>query len=100
MVTAMRKTNRGYIKVTIPPNTYAKQDKPVDVIGYATHIVVACNLPEQLVYNMVKTMAANVNELAAVNKAITGLTAKAMAEDVGVPFHAGAAKYYKEAKAM
>jgi TRAP transporter TAXI family solute receptor len=100
MVTAMRKSNRGYIKVTIPPNTYAKQDKGVDAIGYATHIVVACNLQEQLVYNMVKIMAANVNDMAAVNKAITGLTPKMMAEDVGVPFHPGAAKYYKEAKAM
>jgi TRAP transporter TAXI family solute receptor len=98
MVTAMRKTNRGYIKVTIPPNTYTKQDKPVDVIGYATHIVVACSLTEQLVYNMVKIMAANVTELASVNKAITGLTPKAMAEDVGVPFHPGAARFYKEAK--
>jgi uncharacterized protein len=100
MVTAMRKTNRGYIKVAIPPNTYAKQDKAVEVIGYATHLVVACSLPEQLVYNMVKTMAANVSDLAAVNKAITGLTPKMMAEDVGVPFHPGAAKYYKEVKAM
>jgi TRAP transporter TAXI family solute receptor len=100
MVTAMRKTNRGYIKVTIPPNTYAKQEKPVDVIGYATHLVVACDLPEQLVYNMVKTMAANVNDMAAVNKAISGLTPKMMAEDIGVPFHPGAGKFYKEAKAM
>jgi TRAP-type uncharacterized transport system substrate-binding protein len=47
---------------------------------------------------MVKTMAANVNDMAAVNKAITGLTPRMMAEDVGVPFHPGAAKYYKEAK--
>ena len=100
MVTAMRKTNRGYIKVTIPPNLYAKQDKPVDVIGYATHIVVSCDLPEQTVYTMVKTMATNVNDMAAVNKAIAGLTPKMMAEDIGVPFHAGARKYYKEAKAM
>ena len=100
MVTAMRTTNRGYIKVAIPPNTYAKQEKPVDVIGYATHLVVACDLPEQLVYNMVKTMAANVNDMAAVNKAISGLTPKMMAEDIGVPFHPGAGKFYKEAKAM
>jgi TRAP transporter TAXI family solute receptor len=100
MVTAMRKTNRGYIKVAIPPNTYPKQDKPVEVIGYATQLVVACSLPEQLVYNMVKTMAANVTDLAAVNKAISGLTPKMMAEDVGVPFHPGATKYYKEVKAM
>jgi TRAP transporter TAXI family solute receptor len=96
----MRKINPGYSRNTIPPNTYPKQEKPVDVIGYATHLVVACDLPEQLVYTMVKTMAANVNDMAAVNKAITGLTPKMMAEDVGVPFHAGAAKYYKEAKAM
>ena len=96
----MRKINPGYSRNTIPPNTYPKQEKPVDVIGYATHLVVACDLPEQLVYSMVKTMAANVNDMAAVNKAITGLTPKMMAEDVGVPFHVGAAKYYKEAKAM
>jgi TRAP transporter TAXI family solute receptor len=96
----MKKLNPGYSKNTIPANTYPKQDKPLDVIAYATHIVVACNLPEQLVYNMVKTMAANVSDMAAVNKAITGLTPKMMAEDVGVPFHPGAAKYYKEAKAM
>lgn len=96
----MKKINPGYSRTTIPPKTYPKQDKPVDVIGYATHIVVACTLPEQLVYNMVKTMAANVSNMAAVNKAITGLTPGMMAEDVGVPFHPGAAKYYKEAKAM
>jgi TRAP transporter TAXI family solute receptor len=99
-VAAMRKTNRGYIKATIPANTYPKQDKPVDVIAYATHVVVSCTLPEQTVYTMVKTMATNVNDLAAVNKAISGLTPKAMAEDVGVPFHPGAVKFYKEVKAM
>jgi len=96
----MKKINPGYSKNTIPANTYPKQEKPLDVIGYATHIVVSCELPEQTVYTMVKTMAANVTDMAAVNKAITGLTPKMMAEDVGVPFHAGAAKYYKEAKAM
>ena len=96
----MKKINPGYSKITIPPKTYPKQEKPVDVIGYATHIVVACDLPEQAVYTMVKTMATNVNDMAAVNKAISGLTPKMMAEDIGVPFHRGAEKFYKEAKAM
>jgi TRAP transporter TAXI family solute receptor len=97
---AMKKINPGYSKTTIPANTYPKQDKVVDVIGYATHLVVACNLPEQLVYNMVRTMAGNVNDMVAVNKAISGITPRMMAEDIGVPFHPGAAKYYKEVKAM
>jgi TRAP transporter TAXI family solute receptor len=99
-VNAMRKTNRGYIKQTIPANTYPKQDKPVDVIAYATHVVVACNLPEQTVYTMTKVMASGIKDMASVNKAIGGLTVKAMAEDVGVPMHPGAAKFYKEAGAM
>lgn len=96
----MKKINPGYSRSTIPPNTYPKQEKPVDVIGYATHIVVSCDLPEQAVYTMVKTMATNVNDMAAVNKAISGLTPKMMAEDIGVPFHRGAEKFYKESKAM
>ena len=96
----MKRINPGYAKTTIPANSYPKQDKPVDVIGYATHIVVACSLPEQLVYNMVKTMAANVNDMAAVNKGIAGLTPKMMAENIGVPFHPGAAKFYREAGAL
>ena len=93
----MRKINPGYTLVTVPKGTYPKQDKDVKVIGYATHIVASCKLPEDMVYNMTKAMAANVSNMAAVNKAMGGLTPKAMAEDIGVPFHPGAAKFYKEA---
>ena len=70
------------------------------MIAYATHIIVACDLPDQTVYTMAKTMASSVKDMAAVNKAIGTLTVKAMAEDVGVPFHPGAVKFYKEAGAM
>jgi TRAP transporter TAXI family solute receptor len=93
----MRKLNPGYTLVTVPKGTYPKQDKDVKVIGYATHIVASCKLPEDTVYAMTKAMAQNIPSMVAVNKSIDGLTAKAMAEDIGVPFHKGAAKYYKEA---
>ena len=93
----MRKINPGYTLVTVPKGTYPKQDKDVKVIGYATHIVASCKLPTDTVYAMTKAMAANIPSMVAVNKSIDGLTPKAMAEDIGVPFHPGAAKYYKEA---
>jgi TRAP transporter TAXI family solute receptor len=96
----MKKINPGYSKLTIKAGTYPKQDKDVDVIGYATHIIAACDLPEDMVYKMVKAMAANVADMSASNKAIAGLTPKIMAEDVGVPLHKGAAKFYKEAGAL
>jgi TRAP-type uncharacterized transport system substrate-binding protein len=70
------------------------------VIGYSTHVVVACDLPEDIVYRMAKAMAANIDSMAAVVKAIAGLTPKDMALDIGVPFHKGAAKFYKEAGAL
>jgi uncharacterized protein len=96
----LKKMNPGYNKLIIKAGTYPKQDKDVPVIGYSTHLVVACSLPENTVYQMVKTMAANVDNMAAVVKAIDGITPKDMALDIGVPFHKGAAKFYKEAGAM
>lgn len=97
---ALRKENPGYQKLTIKAGTYPKQDKDVPVIGYSTHIVAACDLPEDAVYKMTKAMAENVDAMAAVVKPIGGLTPKAMAADIGIPLHKGAAKFYKEAGAI
>jgi hypothetical protein len=97
---AVKKMNPGHNKLIIKAGTYPKQDKDVPVIGYSTHVVVACDLPEATVYNMAKVMAAGVNDMAAVVKAIGGSTPKDMALDIGVPFHKGAAKFYKEVGAM
>jgi TRAP transporter TAXI family solute receptor len=92
----LKKQNPGYNKLVIKAGTYPKQDKDVPVIGYSTHIVAACDLPEDVVYKMTKAMAENVDTMAAVVKPIAGLTPKDMAIDIGVPFHKGAAKFYKE----
>ena len=96
----IKKMNPGYNKLIIKAGTYPKQDKDVPVIGYSTHLVVACDLPEATVYGMAKTMAGNVAGMAAVVKAIEGITPKDMALDIGVPFHKGAARFYKEVGAM
>jgi hypothetical protein len=96
----LKKMNPGYNRLIIKAGTYPKQDKDVPVIGYSTHLVVACDLPENTVYQMVKTMAGNVDGMAAVVKSIEGITPKDMALDIGVPFHKGAAKFYKEAGAL
>jgi len=96
----LKKMNPGYNKLIIKAGTYPKQSKDVPVIGYSTHLVVACDLPENTVYQMVKTMAGNVDSMAAVVKSIEGIKPKDMALDIGVPFHKGAAKFYKEAGAL
>jgi TRAP transporter TAXI family solute receptor len=96
----MKNLNPGYNRLIIKAGTYPKQTQDVPAIGYLTHLIVACDMPEKTVYEMVKTMATNVPSLVAVSKAMEGLTPKVMASDIGVPLHPGAAKYYKEVGAL
>jgi TRAP transporter TAXI family solute receptor len=94
---AMRKLNPGYTLNTIRKGSYPKQDADVKVIGYATHLVVSCKLAPDTVHGMARSIAANTKQLSTIVKDIATLTPKEMAEDIGVPFHAGAARFYKEA---
>jgi uncharacterized protein len=96
----LQKTNPGYQRLVIKAGTYPKQEADVPVIGYSTHIVAACDLPEDTVYKMTKAMAQHVDAMSAVVKPITGLTPKDMAANIGVPLHKGAARFYKEVGAI
>jgi hypothetical protein len=93
----MLKLNPSYKLITLPKGTYPKQDKDLTVIGFSTHVVASCKLPANEVYTMTKTIAANTMMLATVAKAVGSLKPAGMAADIGVKFHPGAAKYYKEA---
>ena len=93
----MLKLNPSYKLITLPKGTYANQDKDLKVIGFFTHVVASCKLPNDQVYALTKAIADNTKMLATVAKDIGSLKPAGMAADVGVPFHPGAAKFYKEA---
>ena len=97
---ALQKINKGYDKRIIKAGSYPKQDKDVQTIGTWTHLIASCKLPEDLVYKITKALAGNVETLGNVVAAVKGLSVKDMATDIGVPYHPGALKFYKEAKAM
>lgn len=92
----LQKMNIGYIKRIIPGKTYPGVDYDVQTIGYFTHLVISAKLPEATVYKITKVVAENVDRLANVVKDMKGVTVKDLALDIGVPFHPGALKYYKE----
>jgi hypothetical protein len=92
----MLKLNPSYKMITLPKGTYPKQDKDLQVIGFFTHVVASCKLPENDVYTMTKVIADNTKTLGTVARDILALKPQAMAADIGVKFHPGAAKYYKE----
>jgi TRAP transporter TAXI family solute receptor len=92
----MKKINPAYKLVTVPKGTYPKQDKDVQVIGYYTHVIAACALPDDTVYKMTASLMPNKDGLSAVYKDMAKLSPQVMSQDIGVPFHPGAAKWYKE----
>lgn len=99
-IEGMKKINPAYNKLIIKAGTYPGQTQDVPALGYFTHVIVACDLPDDLVYQMVKTMASNIDSMAAVNKGMANLTPKEMASEMGLKLHPGAAKYYKEVGAL
>jgi len=99
-IQAMQKLNAGYIRRTVPKGTYPGVDYDVPGIGWFTHLVVSAKLPDDLVYNIAKVLVKNLDRFGQVVKDMKGATAKDLAMDIGIPFHPGALKYYKEIGAI
>jgi TRAP transporter TAXI family solute receptor len=95
---ALQQINAGYDKRTIKAGSYPKQDKDVQTIGTWTHLIASCKLPEDTVYKITRALAENIPTLGAVVAAVKEISVKDMAIDIGVPYHPGALKYYREAK--
>ena len=96
----LQKINKGYDKRVIKAGTYPGQEKDIQTIGTWTHLMMRCSTPEDLVYKVTKALAANTENLGNVVSAVKGLTTKELAIDVGVPYHPGARKFYREAKVL
>jgi TRAP transporter TAXI family solute receptor len=96
----LRKMNAGYLKRIVPKGTYPGVDYDVPGIGYFTHLVISAKLPDDLVYKITKNLASNLPRLAEVVKDMQGVTPKDLALDIGVPYHPGALKYFKEIGAL
>ncbi len=92
----MRKFNPAYTLVTNPKGSYPKQDKDVQVIGYYTHVIAACSLPADTVYKMTAAILPARDNMAAIYKELAKVTPQVMSQEIGVPFHPGATKWFKE----
>lgn len=99
-IAAMQNLNGGYIKRVIKKGSYQGVDYDVQGFGFFTHLIVNEDVPDDLVYKITKVMVENLPKFATVVKAMEGLTAEDLATDIGIPFHSGAMKYYKEIGAI
>jgi hypothetical protein len=93
---ALQKINAGYVKRIIAKGSYQGVDADTVAASYFAHMIISSQLPDDLVYKITKAMVTNLPRLADIVKDMKGVTAKDLAQDIGVPFHPGALKYYKE----
>ncbi len=87
---------RGVEAYTLPSGLYKGVDYPVKGIAVRAHLVVREDMPDEVAYSVVKTIAENFNRYPVALKSMTYAKLEDMAKDVGIPLHPGAAKYYKE----
>lgn len=93
----MVKSYQGLMAVELPSNTYSGQTEPVPGIGLAMHLVVRNDAPEEVVYELTKVIAENLTKYQGVVANMKFLKKpEDLAQNVGIPFHPGAEKYYKE----
>ncbi|MGE0744922.1 MAG: TAXI family TRAP transporter solute-binding subunit [Rhodospirillales bacterium] len=70
--------------------------EPIMVMAYSMYFIGNSKLPDDLVYNVAKTLHANRDPLVAAAPALQRFDPQRMTEKVSVPFHPGAIKFYTE----
>ena len=100
MLAKMQELNPGYKRIDIPAGSYPGQDAAVPTIGYATHVVARCDLPDETVTGILEQIVDHQQDLASVAKAIGSTTLEQMAADIGVPFHPAAEQFFKDKGAI
>ncbi len=87
----------GVYSAVLPKGSYNGVDSDVNVLGFSLALAVSADLPEDLVYQMTKYLAENWSDVQLVSERFKEVQPQELARpNVGVPFHPGAAKYYRE----
>jgi hypothetical protein len=80
----------------IPANTYKGQTEEVKTIAVMAVLIASPNVKEEVAYNITKALIENQPELASAHAKGKELSLQGAVKGVSIPFHPGAAKYYKE----
>lgn len=88
--------NSYYRKATIPAGMY-NNENDVTTFGVGATFVTSANVPEDVVYVVVKAVFDNIDQFKKLHPAFANLKPGEMIQDgLSAPLHAGAVKYYKE----
>lgn len=83
-------------RFTIPPNTYPGQNKAILTISQSNLLVAHKDLPEDVVYKIVKTMYENLDYLQKIHQATQVMSLDSAVSGLSLSLHSGAVRYYEE----
>jgi len=90
--------NPYYRKAVIPGGMYRGSDEDVTTFGVAATFVSSTDVPNDVVYEVVKAVFENFDSFKRLHPAFANLKKEEMVHDaLSAPLHPGALKYYKEA---
>jgi len=79
-----------------PSPAYAGVTGPTNIMAAPFIVTANAKVSDDIVYKLVKAMAANKKMMVAAFKGMAGFNPKKMYVDIGVLYHPGAMKYYRE----
>lgn len=81
---------------TIPAETYPNQAKAIETIAQPNILSVRADVPEEDVYQITKTIYANLSFLNNIHPATKAMALEKAIAGLPMPLHPGAARFYKE----
>jgi TRAP transporter TAXI family solute receptor len=88
----------GYLTPAKPSPFFVGVEKPMNVYAWDNLLITNDKVSDDVVYKIIDTLVKNKADLVAVQPALQELSAAGMYKQYGLPYHAGALKYFKENK--
>jgi len=80
----------------LPANTYPNQSKAVRSIASPNVLAVRADVPEEVVYQITKTIWENLASLRDIHAATKDMSLEIALKGIGAPLHPGAIRYFRE----
>ena len=85
-----------YFMSELPAGTYSKQDKAIPVLAQRYNLAVRADVPDDVVYAIVKSVFGNLKQLGGIYKGWQTCSPETALQSMTIPLHPGAIRYFKE----
>lgn len=92
----LQKAYPFYVKYTIPANTYSGQSTQVETLGVKSILLASDNLSDETVKEITRLLFKHGKDMQYATSLNLNLDEKTATHGVTIPFHPGAASYYKD----